>query len=56
MSKVFYLCDGKQENCKPWECYLYCGECRYTRDISHAKNKGKKKKFRWKNGEQWEYE
>lgn len=56
MSEVLFLCDGKREICKPWECYINGGKCKHTTDISHAKNKGKNKKFRWKNGKQWEHD
>lgn len=42
MDKVFYLCDGKIENCKKTRCYKNktdCrNQCRYTSDINHAIN------------------
>lgn len=36
---IYYLCDGKRENCKGSEsCYKNGGECRHTLDVCHAKN------------------
>lgn len=36
--RVFYLCDGKKEDCKRRNCYQNGGECKHTEDIEHAKN------------------
>ena len=36
--RVFYICDGKKEDCKRTNCYQNCGECKHTEDIEHAKN------------------
>lgn len=36
--RVFYLCDGKKEDCKRTNCYKDGGECEHTEDIEHAKN------------------
>lgn len=36
--RVFYLCDGKKEDCKRTNCYKNGGECKHTEDVEHAKN------------------
>lgn len=36
---IFYICDGKDPNCKRTNCYLNGnGECKHTRNIRHARN------------------
>lgn len=45
-TRIFYLCDGEQENCKKRSCYKNADRtaegnelvCKRTSDIRHAKN------------------
>lgn len=41
---VFYLCDGKIEDCKKRTCYKKGGDCKHTTNIKHAINFGRKTK------------
>lgn len=38
MEKVFYLCDGKKEDCKKNTCYKNGGGCKHTSNVKHALN------------------
>lgn len=36
--KIFYLCDGRDENCERTHCYRMGGGCRHTDNVRHAKS------------------
>ena len=42
MQKVFYLCNGKREECGKRGCYINGGICKHTTDVRYAKNFHKK--------------
>ena len=39
-NKIYFLCDGEQEDCKRTYCYTETDDepCKRTSDINHAKN------------------